>query len=173
VQDEPDPRWLLRPDVLRGLDAIGAAGLAYDLLVRPRELPVALESARRLPHVRFVVDHVAKPTLGAVSDDEWARGLATIATLPNVTCKLSGLVTETPGGARRRDELVEVLRRALDWFGPHRCLYGSDWPVCLLAAGYGEVFEILQAAIDDLTPVEQAAVLGETAVNTYRLDVAD
>jgi L-fuconolactonase len=173
VEDEPDPRWLLRSDVLRGLDAIGAVGLAYDLLVRPRELPVALDVARRLPHVRFVIDHVAKPTLGSAPDDEWARGLAAIAALPNSTCKLSGLVTEAPLGVLQRDELVEILRRALDWFGPHRCLYGSDWPVCLLAAEYGEVFEILQAAIADLTPEEQAAVLGETAINTYRLDVTD
>ena len=172
VQDEPDPRWLLRPDVLRGLDAIGTAGLAYDLLVRPRELPAALEVARRLPHIRFVVDHVAKPTLGAVSNDEWARGLAAIAALPNVTCKLSGLVTEAPRGGLQREDLVTVLRRALDWFGPDRCLYGSDWPVCLLAADYAEVFEILQAAIADLTPGEQAAALGGTAINTYRLDTS-
>src|SRR4029077_19226585 len=96
VQDEPDPRWLLRSDVLRGLDAIGTAGLAYDLLVRPRELPAAVETVRRLPQIRFVVDHVAKPTLDSSPEDEWAHGLAAIASLPNVTCKLSGLVTEAP-----------------------------------------------------------------------------
>jgi L-fuconolactonase len=123
-----------------------------------------------LPHIRFVVDHLAKPTLGSAPDDEWARGLAAIAALPNVMCKLSGLVTEAPRGALQRKALVKVLRRALDWFGPYRCLYGSDWPVCLLAADYAEVFELLQAAIADLTPVEQAAVLGGTAINTYRLD---
>ena len=172
VQDEPDPRWLLRPDVLRGLDAVGTAGLAYDLLVRPREVPAAIEAARRLPHVRFVVDHLAKPTLGSAPDDEWARGLAAIAALPNVTCKLSGLVTEARRGALKRDELVEVLRRALDWFGPHRCLFGSDWPVCLLASEYAEVLEILQVAISDLSIGEQAAVLGGTAINTYHLDTA-
>jgi L-fuconolactonase len=102
--------------------------------------------------------------------NQWARGLAAIAILPNVVCKLSGLVTEAPRGALRREDLVTVLHRALDWFGPHRCLYGSDWPVCLLAAEYAEVLEILHAAISDLTPGEQAAVLGGTAISTYRLD---
>jgi len=172
VHDEPDPEWLLRPDVQRGVAAVGAAGLAYDFLVRPRELPAALETARAHPDVRFVVDHLAKPPVRDGSADAWAEELAAIARLPNVSCKLSGLVTEADWNGWRREELVPYLRRALDWFGPERSLFGSDWPVCLLAADYGVVLDLLHAALDGLDERERAAVLGGTAVRVYRLDEA-
>jgi L-fucono-1,5-lactonase len=166
VHDEADPRWLLRPDVQRGLTAVGEAGLAYDLLIRTRELPAALETARLQPRVRFVVDHLAKPPLRDGATGEWARGLAALAELPNVTCKLSGLVTEAHWTAWRRNELVPYLRSALDWFGHERCMFGSDWPVCLLAADYGTVLSlVVEAARED----ERAAVLGGTAARVYRL----
>jgi L-fuconolactonase len=168
VHDEADPRWLLRPEVQRGLAAVGEAGLVYDLLVRARELPAALEAARLLPRVRFVVDHLAKPPLqdGATATDKWAQGLEALAALPNVTCKLSGLVTEARWGAWRRDELVPYLRRALDWFGPGRCMFGSDWPVCLLSADYETVLSLVA---DALREDERPAVLGDTAARVYRL----
>ena len=163
VHDEPDAAWLLRPDVQRGLAAVGEAGLAYDLLVRTRELPAALETARALPQVRFVVDHLAKPPLRDGSTDAWATGLQALAALPNVSCKLSGLVTEATEGWRA-DELVPYLRRALDWFGAERCMFGSDWPVCLLAADYGAVLSLVRDALHE---DERAAVLGETALRIY------
>jgi L-fuconolactonase len=167
VHDEPDPEWLLRDDVGRGLRAVEEAGLAYDLLVRTRELPAALETARRFPGLRFVVDHLAKPPLREVSTDAWAEGLSALATLPNVSCKLSGLVTEAASDSWRADELVPYLRRALEWFGPDRSLFGSDWPVCLLAASYDDVVDLVFAALE---PGERAAVLGETAARVYRLE---
>jgi L-fuconolactonase len=167
VHDEADRNWLLRPDVQRGLAAVGGAGLAYDLLVRTRELPAALETARGHPHVRFVVDHLAKPPLGDGRTDEWARGLAALAELPNVTCKLSGLVTEAHWSSWRSDELVPYLRCALDWFGPERCMFGSDWPVCLLAADYGTVLSLV---VEALRTDERAAVLGGTAIRVYGLE---
>jgi L-fuconolactonase len=133
VHDESDPAWLLRDDVRRGLDAVGDAGLVYDLLVRPRELPAAVETARRHPGVRFVLDHVGKaPHSGR---DSWADGVRGLAGLPNVTCKLSGLFTEAdPHG---------TAERVLEWFGPDRCMFGSDWPVCLLASGYADAIAIV------------------------------
>ena len=167
VHDEPDPEWLLRDDVGRGLRAVEEAGLVYDLLVRTRELPAALEAARRFPGLRFVVDHLAKPPLREGDTDAWAAGLSALAALPNVSCKLSGLVTESAWDAWRADELVPYLRRALDWFGPERSLFGSDWPVCLLAASYDEVVDLALAA---LQPGERAAVMGETAARVYRLE---
>jgi L-fuconolactonase len=105
----------------------------YDLLVRPRELPAAVETARRHPGVRFVLDHVGKaPHSGR---DSWADGVRGLAGLPNVTCKLSGLFTEAdPRG---------TAGRALEWFGPGRCMFGSDWPVCLLASGYADAIAIV------------------------------
>jgi L-fuconolactonase len=167
VHDEPDPRWLLRPDVQRGLEAVGEAGLAYDLLVRPRELPAAFEAARRQPDTRFVVDHLAKPPIRTSAVVEWARGLAELAQLPNVTCKLSGLVTEAHWSSWRHDELVPYLRRTVDWFGCERCMFGSDWPVCLLAADYGAVLSLV---VDALRDDERASVLGETASRVYCLE---
>jgi L-fuconolactonase len=170
VHDEPDPEWLLRPDVQRGIAAVGAADLAYDFLVRARELPAALETARAQPGVRFVVDHLAKPPVRDGSADAWAEELAAIARLPNVSCKLSGLVTEADWNGWRREELAPYLQRALDWFGPERSLFGSDWPVCLLAADYGSVLDLLHSALDGLDEPERAAVLGETAVRVYHLE---
>jgi L-fuconolactonase len=153
VHDEPDAAWLLRDDVQRGLAAVGAAGLVYDLLVRARELPAAIETARRHPELRFVLDHVAKAP--HVDHETWARGVAALAELPNVTCKLSGLFTEAdPAG---------TVERALRWFGPGRCMFGSDWPVCLLASDYGDALAIVGDDED---------VLGGTAVRTYELDVS-
>ncbi len=167
VHDEADPGWLLRPDVQRGVAAVGEAELAYDLLVRTRELPAALETARAHPRVRFVVDHLAKPPLRDGATDEWARGLAALAELPNVSCKLSGLVTEADWSSWSSDELVPYLRRALDWFGRERCMFGSDWPVCLLAADYGTVLSLV---VEALHADEGAAVLGGTAIRVYGLE---
>jgi L-fuconolactonase len=172
VHDEPDPEWLLRADVQRGIAAVGEAGLTYDFLVRARELPAALETARAHPGMRFVVDHLAKPPARDGSAGVWAEALAAIARLPNVSCKLSGLVTEADWSGWRREELVPYLQRALDWFGPERSLFGSDWPTCLLAADYGGVLDLLRAALDGLDEPELAAVLGGTAVRVYDLEVA-
>jgi len=169
VHDEPDPAWLLRPDVQRGIAAVGAADLAYDLLVRSVELPAAYETAKRHPGVRFVVDHLAKPPLRGGDMGSWAEGLESLAALPNVTCKLSGLVTEADASARHTGGLFEYHRRAIEWFGPNRCMFGSDWPVCLLAAQYGEVLDLLMRALDELDAAEQAEVLGGTAARTYQL----
>jgi L-fucono-1,5-lactonase len=166
VHDEPDPEWLLRDDVRRGLRAVEDAGLVYDLLVRTRELPAALEIARRFPGLRFVVDHLAKPPLRDGETDAWAEGLSALAALPNVYCKLSGLVTEATWDSWSAAELVPYLGRALEWFGPDRSLFGSDWPVCLLAASYDEVVDLALAALE---PGERAAVMGESAARVYRL----
>ena len=123
------------------------AGLAFDLLVRTAELPAAIETVRRQPEVRFVVDHLAKPPIQTGDADAWARGLAALADSPNVTCKLSGLVTEADWTAWRSAGLSEYHRRAIEWFGAERCMFGSDWPVCLLAAEYGDVLALLVEAL--------------------------
>jgi L-fucono-1,5-lactonase len=169
VQDEVDPAWLLRPAVQRGIAAVGEAGLAYDLLMRADALPAALETARRNPEMRFVVDHLAKPPLRDGDTTEWARGLEALSTLPNVSCKLSGLVTEADWGNWRSEALVPYLRRALDWFGPARTMFGSDWPLCLVAADYGAVLELVLAVLDGLDDAERDAVLGGNAARVYRL----
>jgi L-fuconolactonase len=155
VHDEPDQGWLVRDHVQRGLRAVGEAGLVYDLLVRARELPAAIETATRHPELTFVLDHAGKRPQ---NDAGWAEGVAALADLPNVVCKLSGLVTEwDPAG---------TAERALRWFGAERCMFGSDWPVCTLAASYGTTLGLVQSVVprEDLDHV-----LGRTAILTYRL----
>jgi L-fuconolactonase len=164
VQDEPDARWLLRPDVQRGLAAVGEAGIAFDLLVRAAELPAAVETARRHPGVRFVLDHVAKPPLRSGDLAAWAHGVAALAELPNVTCKLSGLFTEAEPGT----DLEPTIERVLRWFGPERCMFGSDWPVCLLAADYGATVDLVRRGV---TERDREAVLATTAIRTYGLEL--
>jgi L-fuconolactonase len=169
VHDEPDPAWLLRDDVQRGIAAVGEIGLAFDLLVRSAELPAAIETVRRHPETRFVLDHLAKPPVREGDTDTWAHGVAALADLPNVTCKLSGLVTEADWSAWRTAGLSEYHRRVIEWFGAERCMFGSDWPVCLLAAEYGDVLELLLQALSGLGERERADILGDTAARTYGL----
>jgi L-fuconolactonase len=169
VHDEPDAGWLRRPEVRRGLRAVGEAGLVYDLLVRPRELPAALETAKDLRDVRFVIDHVAKPRVRDGADAGWAERLAPFGDLPHVACKLSGLVTEADPSGWRPDDLAPFFRLALGWFGPDRVLFGSDWPVCLLAASYGQVMDALEHALAGLSAPARAAAMGGNAAALYAL----
>jgi L-fuconolactonase len=167
VHDEPDPKWLLREDVQRGIAEVGEAGLVYDVLVRTRELPAALETVKRHPRMRFVINHAAKPRIAAgVRDEAWEKGLAPLADHANVTCKLSGLVTEADWKAWTPGQLEPYVRRVLEWFGPERCMFGSDWPVCLLAAPYGDVVEAMRSIAGD-----DANVFGETATRVYGLTI--
>ena len=169
VQDEPDPGWLARQDVKRGLRAVGAAGLVFDLLVRPAQLPAALRAASELSDVRFVLDHAAKPEIAAGRIEPWAGLVGALAGLPNVTCKLSGLVTEAGTGWSAGDFLPYV-DRLLDSFGPGRLMFGSDWPVCTLAASYHEVMAVADTVLGGrLSPGERDAVFGANAVTAYGL----
>lgn len=168
VHDEPDAEWLLRADVMQGIRAVGAAELAYDLLLRPRELPAALALARRLPDVRFVIDHLAKPPIASGDPEPWRRGLAGFRELDNVDCKVSGLVTEADWDSWTLADLQPYVDHAVDVFGPGRLMFGSDWPVCLLAASYGQVVDAARATLEGLTDSERAAVFGENAVRVYR-----
>jgi L-fuconolactonase len=170
VHDEPDPEWLLRDEVLGGLGAVAEAGLAYDLLVRTRELPAATEVARRLPGLRFVLDHIAKPSISTRRLEPWASDIGEIAGLPNVTCKVSGLVTEADWSAWRPADLMPYIGRAVELFGAGRLMWGSDWPVCTLAAGYSEVFEVTAGILSDLVGDELGWILGGCAAATYGLE---
>ena len=171
VHDEPDPGFLLRDEVLRGLAAVADAGLAYDLLVRERELPAARAVVQRLPQLGFVLDHLAKPRIREGATAPWAGELAALARLPNVTCKVSGLVTEAAWDAWTPAQLLPYVRHAADVFGPERLLFGSDWPVCLLAAGYGEVVAAAEWTLAEagLEPAEREAVFAANARRAYRL----
>ncbi|MEU0533262.1 amidohydrolase family protein [Amycolatopsis tolypomycina] len=168
VQAEPDPRWLERDDVLAGLAAVRDAGLVYDLLVVPHQLPAAIAAVRALPDLTFVLDHLAKPPIASGDLEPWATELATLAREPNVVAKLSGLVTEA-GRPWRVEDLRPYADTALTVFGPDRLMLGSDWPVCLLAGTYAEVMDAADSLLDGLTPAEQDAVRGGTATRVYGL----
>lgn len=170
VQGEADPDHLDRPDVRRGLAEIGAAGLVFDLVIRADQLPSAARAARAVPQLRFVLDHLGKPRI-----DEGTRGLrrwrgpfAALAANPNVTCKLSGMVTEA-GPGWSAEALRPFIAAATELFGPERLMFGSDWPVCLLVADYRGVLAALQDALAPLTRRERDEIFAGTAVRTYGL----
>ena len=169
VHDEADPEWLLRDDVARGIEAVGRAGLVYDLLVRPRELPAALALVARHPDMRFVIDHLAKPPIASGELEPWASLLAPFAGLDHVACKLSGMVTEADWSSWTASDLRPYVQRVVDVFGPERVLYGSDWPVCLLAGSYGDVLEAARATLDGLSKDELASAFGQSASAIYGL----
>jgi L-fuconolactonase len=173
VQDEPDPEWLCRPAVRRGLRAVAEAGLAYDLLTVPAQLPAAIATVRALPELVFVVDHLSKPPIAAGALEPWASHMRTLAAHENVVGKLSGMVTEAAWSSWTVEDLRPYAEVALEAFGPERLMFGSDWPVCLLAASYGEVMAAASALTASLSPGEQAAIFGGTASRTYRLGIGE
>jgi L-fuconolactonase len=166
VHDEPDPEWLDRDGVRRGLRAVAEAGLAYDLLLFPEHLGAAARVAAALPQLALVVDHGAKPPIAAGGWEPWSSDLAALAAHERVHCKLSGLVTEARHDAWREDGIERYAARLLELFGPQRLMFGTDWPVCTLAASYAEVLELASSM---LGPGERDAVLGGTARRFYGL----
>ncbi|MEV4457859.1 amidohydrolase family protein [Microbispora sp. NPDC049633] len=171
VQGEPDPRWLARDDVREGLRQVAAAGLVYDLLVLPHQLPAAIETVRALPELTFVLDHLAKPPVASGELEPWAGLVRELAAEPNVTAKLSGLITEADWDDWDAARLRPYADVALDAFGPGRLMFGSDWPVCLLAGALPLWAETVRALLTDagLSAAERDAVFRGTAERVYRL----
>ena len=166
VHDEPDPAWIVRDDVRRGLRAVADAGLVYDLLVRSRELPAALAAVRALPELRVVVDHIAKPPIASGELEPWAAGMRELARLEHVSCKLSGLVTEADWTSWTAADVLPYASRVREWFGDERLIFGSDWPVCTLAASYDAVVELAAQVVG----TGNAAVFGGNAERVYGLN---
>ena len=171
VHDEPDAEWLLRSDVRRGIEAVGAADLVYDLLVKPRELPAALETAKSFPGQRFVIDHMGKPDISRGMRDDWLELLTPFADLGNVACKVSGIVTEAAWDDWNEEELSSYASNVIDIFGPDRVMFGSDWPVCRVAASYDQVVDIVRDAVRSLPPADKDSVLWLTAERWYGLEL--
>ncbi len=172
VHDEIDPDWLMQETVQRNLEAIAGHGLVYDLLVRTRELPAGISVARDFPHLRFVVDHIAKPPIASGEIEEWAALMREFAALENVACKLSGMVTEADMANWTPDDLMPYVATVVEIFGPDRLMFGSDWPVCTLAASYGQVVSAARTVLDDLGVLDEAAdaaIFGGTASHWYSL----
>lgn len=173
VQSEDDPDWLARADVRRGLRTVAAAELIFDLLVRAEQLPAAAELTRAMPELTFVLDHAGNPPTSAAANQAWAANLAMLARQSNVAVKLSGLVTRFGSAPWSIQRLRPWAETVLDAFGPGRVMFGSDWPVCLLAAEYAEVLTAAEALVDGLSGHEQMQVFGGTATQWYRLPLDD
>lgn len=169
VHDEPDDRWLLRDDVIRGLRELARRGLAYDLLLRPQHLQYVAPLAEEVPDLRMVVDHIAKPLISAGTMEPWATDIAAVAALPSVYCKVSGMVTEAEMANWTVEDLKPYMAHVIEHFGFDRLMFGSDWPVCLLAGTYEQVFEATLAAAGSISDDDRAALMGGNATAFYRL----
>ncbi|MFI6684594.1 amidohydrolase family protein [Streptomyces sp. NPDC050485] len=169
VQGEPDPEWLLRDDVRRGLRAVASAGLAYDLVVTSRQLPVCVRAATLHPELTFVLDHLGKPPIATGALEPWASAVRALAALPHTVCKLSGMVTEASWARWSVRDLQPYAETVLSAFGAGRVMWGSDWPVCGLAASYAGVLDAARELTAGLSAAERAAVFGGTARGVYGL----
>ncbi len=169
TQDEPDDDFIVRPDVRRGLRVLEKHGVPFDLLFYVKHLRHAATVARDFPDLPLVIDHLAKPRIKEGRTDDWLPHLRAAAAFPNVYCKLSGLVTEADWQRWTPSDLRPYVQAALECFGPGRCMFGSDWPVCELAATYERVHAALVEALGPLSEAERAAIFGDTARRFYRL----
>lgn len=171
AQDKSDPNWLLREDVVRNIHRVGEYGLTFDILTRPPQLAAAVEMVRRSPNNIFVLDHISKPYMAKGEFQPWADQISEISSHENVSVKVSGLFTE----ANWSDWSIETFRpyfeHILKSFTPSRMMFGSDWPVCLLAATYGQTIDLMEELTGRLTMAEQDSFWSNTAKQFYRLKV--
>jgi L-fuconolactonase len=170
AQVEPDD-FLISPDFMRGIGKLARFGFTYDQLVYARQLPAAIALARAFPGQRFALDHIGKPEIRARRLEPWATHVRELAKLPNVSCKISGMVTEAYWTRWQSADFRPYLDVILEAFGASRLMYGSDWPVCLVATTYARWLGVVRDAIAALSDAEQAAILGGNAVNFYGIGV--
>jgi len=169
LQDEPDDHYVSRGDFNRGVAELQQFNLIYDILIFERHLPQTIEFVDRHPNQVFVLDHIAKPRIKDNLITPWRENISELARRANVSCKISGMVTEADFQNWTEAQLQPYLDTVLEAFGPSRLMFGSDWPVCLLACRYGRWFEIVSKFIARLSSAEQERILGGTAVEVYRL----
>ncbi len=169
TQDEPDDDFIVRPEVMRGLKVLERHGVPFDLLFYVKHLRHAVTLARELPGLPMVLDHLAKPRIKDGAMDDWIDNFRAAARFPNVHCKLSGMITEADWQSWKPADLKPYVETALEAFGPERCMYGSDWPVCELAGSYEQVYAALIEAIGPLADAENKAIFGDTACRFYSL----
>jgi L-fuconolactonase len=167
VHDEPDDDFMLRADFRRGISRLREFDLTYDLLLFPRHIARAVRLVEEFPEQPFILDHIAKPFIRDGQFSPWREDLRTLAAFPNVTCKLSGLVTEARWDAWQPEDIHPYLDVVVEAFGPSRLMIGSDWPVCLLAGDYGRVMDVVVNYVERLSEDEQHGLLGENAAQVY------
>jgi len=168
--DEPDPAWILRADVVRGLGELAARGIPYDLLVRPIHLPLIEPLLNQIPNLKTVVDHIGKPLIHERAFEPWLTDLRLVAEIPNVWCKLSGMVTEADMENWTVDDLRPYVGYVLEMFGADRLMFGSDWPVSLQASSYERVVGSIDEALGPLSKFDRIKIFGTNAVDFYSLE---
>ncbi len=172
IQDEADPRWGLRADVLRGLRELARRDVQYEVVVRLPHLPHVAAILEQVPDLRAIIDHIGKPRIADGTFDGWAEHMQRLAHFPQLYVKLSGLVTEAKPYAWKMEDLRPYAQAVYGWWGPDRVVFGSDWPVCLTAArSWKEVLAVLTQALGPLPPDAHAKLMGENAVRYYKLGV--
>lgn|ERR1700739_234030 len=170
LQDEPDDQFMLRPDFRRGIARLHEHGLAYDLLLHPRHLPIAVQLVKEFPQQRFVLDHIAKPGISDGLMEPWDQDIRELAKFENVWCKLSGMVTEARWKQWKPEDFRPYLDVVFEGFGTERLMIGSDWPVCTLSAGYSETIGLIEKYTRDLPLPQRNSVLGRNCARFYNLD---
>ncbi len=171
TQDEPDAGFCARPEFIAGARAAGAAGFTVDVCCRHAQLPAVIRLVRACPGTRFVLDHFGKPDIRHHRYDPWRSHVAELASLPNVDCKLSGLITEADPGRWTVADLRPFVDHALATFGPTRLLFGGDWPVVKLAGDYAVWLDTVRALVSHLAPLDRCAIFNGNAQRAYRLEV--
>jgi L-fuconolactonase len=171
LQDEDDDRYMLQPDFKKGLSQLKKFDLTYDILIYPRHIKYACTLVYEFPHQKFIVDHLAKPLIKEGKIELWKKDIRKLAKADNVFCKLSDMVTEANWNSWKQEDFIPYMEIILEAFGPNRLLFGSDWPVCTVAAKYEQVLEIVTNFISSLSPAEQAHIMGQNAIDFYNLEV--
>lgn len=169
VQGESDHNFLVRADFLRGISYLEKYEYTYDILIFPHQLGATLEFVKHFPHQRFVIDHIAKPYIKDGFYHGWATLMKEISKHENVHCKVSGMITEADYDNWTAEQLHPYMYLVLEAFGTERLMYGSDWPVCLVAGNYGEVKSVVNDFIKTLSTSEQQAIMGTNAIEFYNL----
>lgn len=169
VQDEPDDDFMTRSDFMRGISHLREFDLTYDILIRPRQLPAARRLVDEFPEQAFVLDHLGKPDIRSAAIEPWSEEVRALAEHSNLHCKLSGMVTEAAWDDWKREELFPFIDVVFDAFGPDRVMYGSDWPVCLLAANYSGTLDVVEEYAKGLSLTQRSKLMGSNAAGFYKL----
>ena len=172
AQSERDDRFLAREQFVKGVAQLRAFGFTYDILIYPKQLPAAIDLVTHLPDQRFVVDHLAKPEIKSGKTSPWAAQMKEIAQNKNVFCKISGLVTEADWKRWKADDFKPYLDVAFSAFGVDRLMFGSDWPVCLLAATYRQVKQLIENYVKHFSQSDQDKIFGGNAAHFYGVKTA-
>jgi L-fuconolactonase len=169
VEDDPDDDWLVRGSSIRGLKMLAERGLTYDVLVKPRHLSRVPVLADKVPNLRMVIDHIAKPPIADDIIEPWATDIALVAEIPGIHCKISGMVTEADHATWTTDHLKPYVSHVVKSFGFERIMFGSDWPVCLLAASYQQAMEAAMETVGPMSDAQRVDFLAGNASRFYRL----